>query len=206
MTNNTTYNTQKNILPTFWFCVSIFLTVLFFVSFFYFKDIHIPIFTTKEFEFSNFLFYNFGLKLIGYLFKFILLSAIFYMGLFLFRRTEINYLDILKTTILAEIIFLFPDLLAYVWFVFFSEAMGTHVVMVFDDNFTLNGLLGFTNESIYYKLLDNFGFFEFFYVAVFANIINNVLDESYSRSFLWVSTTYFSFIITWSLARILITL
>jgi len=211
MGNNLTLKSihqEEGYLPHIAFVILLFFALLALISYVYFKDIVLVSEARPEdFEFKNFLIYNFGLKVILFPFKFIGMALLFMLGAFLFKIEHLKFISVLKVVILAELIKYLPEISKIIWFIFIApESLEGYDLSAFNDYFSLNGLLGITYGESIYSLLNYFSLVEVFYVLGVAKLLQIDTNENFYHLLKWNGTTYFSFAFIMGLASTLISL
>jgi len=161
----------------------------------------------EDFEFKNFLIYNFGLKVILFPFKFIGMILIFMMGAFLFKVENLKLVSVLKVVILAELIKYLPEISKILWFSFVNaDSLEGYDLATFSNYLSLNGLLEITKDNAIHSLLDYFSIVELCYVLGVAKLLQMELGSDFSYHLRWSGMTYCSFAFIMGLVSTLISL
>lgn len=139
--------------------ILLFLGVVFATALIILKEVWLPV-NGGEFSFKNFIIYNFTVKIIGYVFKFLMVYLFFKLVFLVFDLDK--KLPLLKLLLLAEIVYILV-VKGYL-FVYFS---------IIDSNITADFVNTYeANTSLISIVPDRFYSFE--YVIGFANIFDLV--------------------------------
>lgn len=199
---------KTNHLPSWWLVLLLFLLISSLINFVYVKDIfYVSEGRPEEFVFKNFLIYNLGVKWILYPFKFAALAGLMMMGAFLFKVDKFGNSSILKVVVLAELVKYLPETLRIIWFTFVDfDNLEGYDMRVFNDNLSLNGVLGMTKENTIYPLFKYISITQLLYVLVVANLLKMSTKNSMSYHLYWFGITYGTAIILIGLGSTIISL
>ena len=131
-----------------------------------------------------------------YLFKFFVVAIVLSTGDFLFGY-KIGFKKMFQIAMVAELVFLLPDLIKIVWFLFFEQAETIKQVGSFEF---LSIYSLFKNDEIYNWLKYPFSVanvFELIYWLVLALGIKYVTGFNYDKSLKFILSTYVPVLIVW---------
>ncbi len=149
------------LLPAFFVCV-------FLLSYYDFYYIYLPVRTNLIMDdqptLGGFILYNFSLKLIGYSFKFLLVSVLILTIIFFAdKESTCMYRNLILVVVASEVVFLLLDTIRILYFTFWLPEYSEADYINFHPLSTL-ALLKVNTESNFYSLLKSFNLFELGYV------------------------------------------
>lgn len=154
--------------------------LVFFFSWYSFKVIYLPARDgdSSKFVFGNFFLFNFLLKAFFLLLKIGVLALIVKMGAF-FLKYEISTRSIVLSIVVAEFVFLIPNLIEILNFTFFNKDYTLDEYSNF-STFSLYDLLQEQTENGRFSyLLKSLSVFEFIYICTLALVLSR-MDRSKS--------------------------
>ncbi|MGZ0016478.1 hypothetical protein [Yeosuana sp. AK3] len=187
--------------------ISLFLLVLYFFEFVYYKDVYLVITDeTDKFNLKNFTLFNFCFKLIGYLFKIVFLFGFFKFVLLAFNINE--EVSIVKSILILEIISLLlvkGSLILY--FFFIDNKMDLQFLMGYETSASLKIFFTDTiaNSSIK-PLLSSITIFDIFYVIFLVLLFSNDLKRSFINTFKIIGISYLVLLLFFGVIKTFISL
>ncbi|MFK7951462.1 MAG: hypothetical protein AB8B73_01350 [Ekhidna sp.] len=195
MENDITMESQEQkhpIILSWWLALGLFVLLSSLFNYVYFKDIFLPAeYRAGEFEWSNFLMYNLGVKFILYPIKFAGMVGLMMFGVFLFRVEKIKLSLALRIVILAELVKYLPEVLRILWFTFIDYgSLEGYDMSLFNDNLSLNGLFSLTKTNTLYPLFKNISITQLLYIAAVTQLLTMSSNQSFSYHLKWFGITY----------------
>lgn len=160
--------------------VLLFLSVVFITALIVLKEVWFPV-NGGEYSFKNFMIYNFIVKIIGYVFKF-LIVYMFFKFVFLVYDIEKN-VPLFKILLLAEVIYILTVkgyLLMYYYFI--DSSITKDFLNTYESNASLASLM----PESYYEFNYVIGFvnvFDVIYILFFVFMVAEELKIRFWKSF-----------------------
>jgi len=164
-----------------------FIGVVFFTALIILKEVWLPI-TGGEFSFKNFIIYNFAVKIIGYVLKFLTLYLFFKFVFLVFNIDK--KIPLFKMLLLVEIMYILVlkgYLLLYYYFI--DNTITKAFIATYESKASLVYLLSDSYNSFKYTV----GFvtiFDIIYILFFVFIVSEELKISFFKSFKYNGLSY----------------
>lgn len=173
------------------FLLILFLCVLFLFELLYFKDVYLVATGDQaKFNLTNFLIYNFSLKIIGYTIKFLVLIGFLKFVLLIFDITiKVPYL---KIVLLSEIVyFLLTKGSILIYFFIIDNSLNSTFLSSYESFFSLKTLFmeSTTTSSLKY-LLSSINLFDVLYTFFLVYLFSECIGKSYICTFKIVGLSY----------------
>ena len=184
----------------------LFYLALYFISLILFRDVYLPAYGREgEFVLQNFLIYNFSLKVVFYLFKFLTITLLIFLGAFIVDdNIKPGFLTTFRLTIMAEFVKLVPDLLAVNWFAVFPGKLTSGSYEAFYTWLSpLAGMLAGQGSVLYY-LLQSMAPVEILYMAFLTYLYKQAHNLSWAKAFMISGFMYFAGSLLWNLTKALL--
>ena len=181
-----------------------FFCCLFLIKYYSFFYITLPV---REFipngstpTIVTFLIYNFGLSVLYYPFKFIVIVTILTFGIFLNKKyqDQANFGKLLTLAVSAEFIFLLSDVVKILYFTFYTTSYHELQFANFYPLSLFNLLNTHASSSFSYAFQVLNGF-ECIYIIYLVNGVSNLTEASFEESLGMVSYSYGFILIIWVL-------
>jgi hypothetical protein len=190
---------NKNTVQLILLLILLYAVILLF-SYFDFRYLFLPAKNeVQEFNYRNWLIYNFSLKAILYPFRILIMLSIIYFGLFA-AEVKASFSLILKCTIIGEIITFLPNIARGVYFYLYENQLTLESYKRFEDILSLNFMLGI-NEGIPNYILSPINLHMVLYFSVASILIKEraKVDQSVVVLFGYLYSVYIICHIVWSL-------
>lgn len=191
----------KDFLRTpLWTIVLLFYVLLFITALIVFSDIYLPLQGREgEFQFKNFLIYNYLLKGGLYIFKFaglfLLFRAVLNVG-----RVRVHPILILKSIVIAELLFFIPDLVEIAWYYgFCSDCTIQRWEQVNAVFYPLSWFASNSERGLFLSVAETIGIIELAYVGVVSSLVAYVARKKIWRITLLLGTVCFACSLFWAL-------
>ncbi len=184
----------------------LFYLALYFISLLLFRDVYLPAYGRGgDFVLQNFLIYNFSLKVVFYLFKFLTITLLIFLGAFIIDdNLKPGFLTTFRLTIMAEFVKLVPDLLVINWFAVFPDRLTSSSYEAFYAWLSpLAGMLAGSGSVLYYPL-QIVEPFEILYMAFLTYLFKQAHNLNWTKAFMISGFMYFVGSLLWHLAKALL--